>query len=366
MNLHDIIHGIAPLSTHAMEEARERLDILAKPPGSLGQLEGYAVQLAGITGLHDPASGAPANITQRAVLVFAADNGVCDEGIGSAPQSVTMAQAINMTRGLTGMAVLARANRAKVVVADVGMLMPALRAGRPIPDIRDLRVRASTGNIRLEDAMTRAQAETALLRGALLAQEMAVRGYGLLGIGEMGIGNTTTATAVLSALTGVDPDPLVGAGGGIGGDRLLRKRQVVREALARAQVDPEDTIGVLAALGGLDLCAMTGAFLGAAAARLPVVIDGLISSVAALAAACIAPDAAAYMFASHLSEEPGARYALEQLGLRAPLHLCLRLGEGSGCPLFFALLDAAVAIYGQMATFDEAAIDNRYLDDLTS
>lgn len=353
MNLKDIIDGIAPLSAAAMREAQIHLDALAKPPGSLGALEAYAVRLAGITGRMPP------DISRRAVLVFAADNGVVEEGVGSAPQSVTAAQAVNMTRGLTGVATLARAFRASVIVADVGMA-----AQVSAPAVRSMRIRASTGNIRVQDAMRREEAEAAIRAGAMLAQEMAVRGYGVIGVGEMGIGNTTTSAAVLSALTGADSDTLCGIGGGIGEKRLLKKRQVVRDALARAGARPDDPIGVLSKLGGLDLCAMAGAYLGAAAARLPVVLDGLIGCTAALAAACLAPQVTPYLFASHVSGEPGARLALERLGLSAPLHLDMRLGEGSGCPLLFALLDAACAVYSDMATFQAARIDDSYLPEV--
>lgn len=336
-----------------MQQAQAHLDALAKPPGSLGALEAYAIRLAGITGRLPP------DVSRRAVVVFAADNGVCDEGIGSAPISVTRAQTINIARGLTGVATLARAFRASVIACDMGVDAPI-----EYPGVRDLRVRASTGNIRHEDAMTRAQAEEALLKGAAMARELHDRGYGVIGVGEMGIGNTTTSTAVLAALTGADPAPLCGIGGGIGQTRLQIKRAVVTDALRRAKPDPEDPIGVLAALGGLDLCAMAGAYLGAASVRLPVVLDGLIGTVAALCAVRLAPGVRDYLFASHISEEPGAQHALAALGLEAPLHLHLRLGEGSGCPPMFAMLDAACAIYGNMATFEEASIDSSYLEEV--
>ncbi len=353
MELRDILEGIEPLSETAMDTARERLDALAKPLGSLGELEAYAVRLAGITGRTPP------DLSRRAVLVFCADNGVCAEDVGSAPQSVTRAQTINFMRGVTGVAALARAFRARLIVADVGVNEPVA-----CPGVRDLRVRAGTGDIRLEDAMTREEALLAIERGARLAQEAAVRGYGVIGVGEMGIGNTTTSTAVLSALTGMDAGMLAGIGGGIGETRLARKRQVIRDALERAQPDLSDPVGVLAKVGGLDLCAMAGAYLGAAAARLPVVVDGFIGCVAALAAIRLAPEAQPYLFASHLSEEPGAHLALKELGLDAPLRLRMRLGEGSGCPLMFALLDAACAVYADMATFEEAEIDSGYLEDI--
>lgn len=353
MEIQNTILHIAPLDEAAMAAAQARLDALVKPPGSLGDLERYAVRLAGIYGQVPQATG------RRAILVFSADNGVCAEGIGSAPQSVTAAQTVNFVRGVTGVGALAGATNTEVWVADVGMLAPVR-----YPGVRNLRVRAGTGNIRVEDAMTRQEAKTAVLAGMRLAREAAAAGVRAIGVGEMGIGNTTTSTAVLSALTGEDSDRLTGMGGGLGERLQAVKRAVIRDALARAQADASDVMGVLSKLGGLDICAMAGAYLGAASARIPAVIDGYIGCVAALAAVRLAPEVKAYLFASHVSEEPGAALALEALGLEAPLRLRLRLGEGSGCPLLFSLLDAACAVYHKMATFEEARIDPGYLEKL--
>lgn len=347
-----LLDSIQPLNHSAMEAAGRRLDSLAKPIGSLGLLEAYAVRLAGI-------SGGKVDVTKKALLVFCADNGVCDEGIGSAPQSVTLSQCDNLVRGITGAGVLARRFGAEMIVCDVGMRTPS-----HLKQVRQLSVRAGTGNIRVEDAMTRQEAETALLRGADVAQECARRGVQVIGVGEMGIGNTTTSSAVLAALTGIDPDRLIGRGGGINSAMLQKKQTVIHDALARANASAQDVIGVLAKLGGLDICAMAGAYLGAAAAGIPAVIDGFIGNVAALAACRLCPAVREYLFASHLSQEPGAVIALEAVGLQAPLRMQMRLGEGSGCPLLFQLLEAAAAIYNQMGTFAEAGIDNSYLEEL--
>lgn len=336
-----------------MNAARRHLDSLAKPLGSLGLLEQFAVQMAGIAG-----SGMP-DLSRKALLVFCADNGVCAEGIGSAPQSVTLSQCDNLARGITGAGTLARRFGVKMVVADVGMLSPSARA-----DVRDLRVRAGTGNIRVEDAMTREEACQAIERGARLAMACAAEGVGLIGVGEMGIGNTTTSSAVLSVLTGAEPDALIGRGGGINTEMLQKKRIVIHDALARAKAKPDDVPGVLSALGGLDICAMAGAYLGAAASGIPAVIDGFIGNVAGLAACRLCPEVKGYLFASHRSEEPGARVALDAMGLKAPLCLEMRLGEGSGCPLMFEVLEAARAVFTDMGTFSDAGIDNGYLEDL--
>ncbi len=353
MTIHDIIKQITPPNAAAMDAATARLATLIKPEGSLGVLESCAVQLAGIFW------EMPKSLPNKKILVFAADHGLCAEGIGSAPQSLTHMQTLNFTRGITGVAVLARHAGAEMIIADVGVLEPVVHK-----DVRSIRVRAGTGNIRLEDAMTRAEAEEALLRGAELAREAAENGASLLGVGEMGIGNTTASTTVLCALTGLDSDSVTGAGGGIGETRLAKKRQTIHDALARANADPADPIGVLAKLGGLEICAMAGAYLGAASAHTPVVVDGYIGCVAALAAARIAPAVLPYLIPSHQSDEPGAKAALAALGVNAPLHMNMRLGEGSGCPLMFGILDAALCAYHEIATFAEAMIDTAYQEEV--
>ena len=272
------------------------------------------------------------------------------EGVASTPQIVTLQQTINLTRCKTGAAVLAARFSCGVTVCDMGVKIPVND-----PAVLDRRIAAGTCNIAAGPAMTRAQAEQAILTGAQIAMEADAA---LLGIGEMGIGNTTTSSAVLAALLDVDVEAVTGRGGGLTDDAFVHKKEIIRRALAVNQPDPSDPVDVLAKVGGFDLAAMCGAFLGAAAARRPVVIDGFISVVAALCAA------REYLIPSHASCEAGYALAMEALKLRPMLLLDMRLGEGSGCPLAFQILEAACAVMDHMATFDQAGIDDSYLDQL--
>ena len=336
------LRSIRPADRAAMDAAARRQAELAKPPGSLGALEDVSIRLAGLTGR------VKNRIDRCRVLVFAADNGVTAEGVSATPVSVTLSQSINMTRHITGMSALAAAFGDSVVVTDVG-----IDADVRCPEIVDRKIRRSTGDIAREPAMTREQAQRA-------AQD----GMQAVGIGEMGIGNTTTSAAVLAALTGLAPEALTGRGAGLTDDAFRKKKDVIRRALTLHRPDPADPVGVLSAVGGLDLAAMTGAFLGLAAAHVPAVADGLISVVAALCAVRLCPAARDAIFLSHASKEPGYRRAAEELGLAPFLQLGMRLGEGSGCPLAFQVLKAACAVMNGMATFAEAAINDDYLESI--
>lgn len=342
------IQSIRPRDASAERKARARLDALCKPPGSLGKLEDMAAQLHGITG------GAP-SVARRCVLIFCADNGVVMDGVASAPQAVTTIQTINFTKGITGVAVLAKLAGASLRVVDVG-----IAGALTHPQIINEKIRMGTDSIAHGPAMTYEQAIAAIEVGIRQAQQAAAD-HDVLGIGEMGIGNTTTSSAVLACLVDGDIPQLVGRGAGLTDEGIARKTEIVRKASEAARTGG-DIAAILARAGGLDLCAMCGAFLGAAALRKPVVIDGYISVVAALCAYRLCPTVKDYLFASHASEEPGYARALTALGMDAPLNLNMRLGEGSGCPLLFQLLDAALAIETQMATFAEAQIDASYLE----
>ncbi len=347
------IMNIKPASASAAKKARERVDSLVKPIGSLGRLEDYAVQLAAIFG--------KTNLPplKKAIAVFAADNGVWDEGISPVPQSVTAIQAVNMTKGVTGVGVLAACAGADVFVYDMGIRNFPGHKG-----IGDRRVGNGTRSIARGPAMDIEQTIQAITHGIDVAEELCDKGYRLLGCGEMGICNTTTSAAVLCALTGADVEETVGRGAGITDEQLEKKRSVVRTALELSRPDPDNTLEVLATVGGFDIAAMTGFFLGAAYKQVPVVIDGFISAVAALAAYRLNAAAVDYMFASHHSAEPGFGIAMDALGLFAPLQLNMRLGEGSGCPLMFAVLDGAAAMLTKMATFADASIDPSKLVDI--
>lgn len=342
---------IAPADNAAMEKARQRQAELAKPPGSLGKLEDYSIRLAGITG------NVKNEIEKCRVIVLAADNGVTAEGVSSAPTSVTLSQVINMTRHITGMSSLAYYFGNEVVVADLG-----IDTDRKIPGVLDRKIRRSTGNIAKERAITRQQVLDAISVGLDLAADAAKDGVNAVGVGEMGIGNTTTSSAVLSALTGATPESVTGRGGGLTDQAFAVKKQVITQALALHHPDREDVVDVLSAVGGLDLAAMTGVFLGCALQHIPAVVDGFISIVAALCACRLNPNVKDYLFLSHASYEIGYRLAAEELGLEPCLLLDMRLGEGSGCPIAFQILKAACAVMNGMGTFAEAAIQDDYLD----
>jgi len=347
------ISQIEYLDELAMNKARVRQAELAKPPGSLGKLEDISVRLAGITGqLFN-------NTSKRCVIIMSADNGVYEEGVAATPQSVTYSQTVNFMRGIPGVAAVAKQFNADLIVVDVGV-----NADIDHPQIQNRKIRKSTWNIAKGPAMTYDEAVQAVLIGVETAIEAAAKGYSLFGAGEMGIANTTTSAAVLSALTGLEAEKAAGKGAGLTDEVYLHKIHVVRSAIANNKPDPADPIDVLAKVGGFDLAALAGVYIGAAYARVPIVIDGFISMVAALAAARLAPISKEYMFASHASFEHGFVYASQALGIEPCLNLNMRLGEGSGCPIMFAVIDAACGVIRDMGTFAEAEIDDEYLEEI--
>ncbi len=348
------IFDIKETSEAAADKARQRVRNLVKPIGSLGLLEEYAVKLAGVFGR----TNFPP--MKKAVAVFAADNGVWDEGYTPVPQSVTAMQAVNMTKGITGVGALSACAGADVFVYDMG-----IRHFKGAKGIEDRRVGNGTNNIAQGPAMDITQAMQAIAHGIDAAEALADKGYRLLGCGEMGICNTTTSAAVLCALTGADPEDVVGRGAGLTDEQLQTKLDVVRRALSVNQIDSDNVLGVLSAVGGFDIAAMAGFYLGCAYRQIPAVIDGFISAVAALAASRLNPVTAQYMFASHQSAESGFATVMDALQMEAPLKLNLRLGEGSGCPLMMQILDASAAMLQNMATFEEARIDASKLVDIS-
>lgn len=350
MELEMLISAVKPPDEVAMDKARQRQAQLAKPPGSLGRLEGLSVQMAGITGK------VINTIEKKHLLVFAADNGVVEEGVSSAPQSVTLMQTVNLTRYKTGASTLCRHFGAQVTVCDVGV-----NADVPEPKVVDRKIAYGTKNMTKGPAMTRAQAVQAIRTGFDLACRTDAD---VLGVGEMGIGNTTTSAAVLSVLLDVPVETVTGRGGGLTEESFRKKKEVIQKAIQVNVPDKNDVADVLAKVGGFDLAAMCGAFLGAAASRRPVVIDGFISAVAALCAYRLCPCAVSYFVPSHASYEIGYQLAMDAMHLQPMLLLDMRLGEGSGCPLAFEILSAACAVMGDMATFEQAGIDDGYLDEI--
>ena len=345
-----LVREVLPLDRSAMTAAEEYQARLAKPPGSLGRLEEISIQLAGITGhVHNA-------LNKKQLLVFAADNGVVAEGVSSAPQSVTKQQTIDLMRGKTGAAVLAKHFGCGLTVCDVGVNADIYESA-----VLNRKIAYGTQNICTGPAMTREQTLQAILTGAEIARTVDAD---VIGVGEMGIGNTTTSSAVLAVLLGADVEAVTGRGGGITEESFRKKKAVIRTAIEVNRPDRDDVVGVLSKVGGFDLAAMCGAFLGAAAARRPAVIDGLISAAAALCAVRLCPNVRGYLVPSHASFEIGYRLAMEAMDLHPLFDLGMRLGEGSGCPLAFQVLDAACAVINDMATFDEAGINDDYLDEI--
>lgn len=335
--LSSLLHAIPSPDSAAMLRAQQHIDGLLKPPGSLGRLESLAVQLAGMPGL----KGVP-HVGGKAMLVMCADHGVWDEGVAVSPKIVTAIQAANMTRGTTGVCVLAAQAGAKVHVIDVGI------DAELIPGVVNMRVARGCGNIAQGPAMRRSQAEELLLEVIRYTRELADDGVTLFGVGELGMANTTPAAAIVSVLTGSDAEDVVGIGANLPLSRVGNKVDVVRRAIAVNQPDSRDGIDVLAKVGGFDLVGMAGVMLGAASCGLPVILDGFLSYSAALAACQIAPEIKPYLIPSHFSAEKGARTALAHLELEPYLNMGMRLGEGSGAALAMPIVEAACAMYSNM------------------
>jgi nicotinate-nucleotide--dimethylbenzimidazole phosphoribosyltransferase len=330
----------------AAAAAQRRLDALTKPPGSLGRLEELAVRLSALT-------SRPPGVSAPVIFTFAADHGVVVEGVSAYPQSVTAQMVENFLRGGAAVNVLARQAGARVVVADFGVAAPLGVSA----DLVVCRIGDGTLNMARGAAMTRAQAVEALEAGAALAEAAIAEGADLVGTGEMGIGNTTAATAITAAITGAPVEAVTGRGTGVDDAGRERKIAVVRRALELNAPDATDGLDVLGKVGGFEIAGLAGVILAAAAHRVPVALDGFIAGAAALVAVTLAPDARHALFASHRSAEPGHAVALRHLGLEPYLALDMRLGEGTGAALFVPLVRAAAAIYAEMATFKSAGVD---------
>jgi nicotinate-nucleotide--dimethylbenzimidazole phosphoribosyltransferase len=345
--LADTAAAVRPADAAAAAQARDRQDLLTKPPGSLGVLESVSVQLAGIAGECPPPLPEPA-----VVAVFAADHGVHAQRVTPWPQEVTAQMVANfLASGAVVNAVAAQAG-AEVCVVDVGVAADLPAA----PGLLPRKVRAGTADMTVAPAMSRAEAERAVEIGIETARDLVAAGNRCLLTGDMGIANTTASAALIAVFTGADPAEVTGRGTGIDDPTLARKVDVVRQALDRHHPDPADPLGVLAAVGGLEHAALAGFILGGAALRVPVLLDGVIAGAAALAARAFAPDVTAALIAGHLSTEPGARRALAALGLRPLLDLELRLGEGSGAALALPVVTAAARVLRDVATFDSAGV----------
>ncbi|RJE86866.1 nicotinate-nucleotide--dimethylbenzimidazole phosphoribosyltransferase [Paenibacillus sp. 1011MAR3C5] len=340
-----IVSSIAPFDEDAARRAKQHSDQLTKPPGSLGKLEAIAAQLAGATGQLWP------DLSKRAVIVMAGDHGVCEEGISAFPQAVTPQMVHNFLNGGAAVNVLARQAGAEVVCVDIGVA-----AELKHDSLVSRKVVWGTRNMAKEPAMTRLEALEAILTGIAVAEAQIAKGTRLFATGEMGIGNTTASAAITSVLANLSPELTVGRGTGINDGVLAHKIEVVKRAIERNQPNPDDGLDVLAKVGGAEIAGLVGVIIGAAANRCPVVIDGYISTTAALVASRLAPRTVPYMLASHLSHELGHARLMEAIGLSPLIHLEMRLGEGTGAVLSFHLLDASLLLMQEMATFDSAGI----------
>lgn len=340
------VSHITALDASAMTAVRAREDILTKPPGSLGRLEELAIKVAGITGQTAP------RLEHRVMITMAGDHGVAAEGVSAYPAAVTEQMVYNFLRGGAAINVLARQAGARVVVVDMGVAADLASHA----DLVHMKVAPGTANMAHGPAMTRSQAVQAIESGITVLQRELTRGLDIVGTGDMGIGNTTASSAIVAAITGAPVSAITGRGTGLNDSQLAAKIAVIERALALNRPDPRDPLDVLAKVGGFEIAGLAGVILGAAAAHKPVVIDGFISGAAALIAAELCPQARDYMIAAHSSVEIGHRVVLERLELVPLLNLNLRLGEGTGAVLAMHIVEAALRILSEMATFAEAGV----------
>lgn len=338
---------IEKVKIELLELAQTRLDSLTKPVGSLGRLEEFAQKIVAITGQEIPLP-----FSKKAIFTFAGDHGVTEEGISLYPKEVTEQMVYNFIKGGAGINVLARHAGADVIVVDIGVACDF--AGQP--DLLIRKIVRGTKNMRKGPAMTREEAEKCIDTGIALAMEYADKGYNIFGTGDMGIGNTTPSSAIAAVITGKSVSGVTGRGTGISDDILKHKIKVIEDAISLNKPDPKDPVDVLSKVGGAEIGGIAGLILGAASRKIPVVVDGFISTAGALIAYTIEPAVADYMFAAHNSIETGHKIMLDAIGLRPILDMDLRLGEGTGAALAMHIVEGGLKIYREMATFDEAGV----------
>jgi nicotinate-nucleotide--dimethylbenzimidazole phosphoribosyltransferase len=350
--LDETISGIPALDRAAMHAARDRLDRLTKPRDSLGRLEEIVVQLAGVRGAAMP------SIERRAIVVMAADHGVAAHGVSAYPSAVTGQMVENFLAGGAAINVLGRRLGARLIVVDMGVAAPV----QPRDGLVSRRLGAGTRDLSAEPAMSRDQAMRGIETGIEVAADLATEGIELVIPGEMGIGNSTAAAAIVAVLTERPASAATGRGTGLSDAELARKIDIIDAAIARHGLSAADPIGVLAAVGGFEIAGLVGLLLGAAAGRLAIVLDGFIVGAAALVAVAIAPALRPHLIAGHRSAEAGHGVVLDALGLQPILELDLRLGEGSGAAVALSVVDASLQMHREMATFEEAAVSGRSAD----
>ena len=343
MNLiESISRNIYPLEEKYMQQAKLRLDRLIKPTGSLGKMENICVQLSGIYGRKY------FDTSKKVIIAFGADHGVYEEGVAPDPQNITILQFQNFPKKINGVGTISKFVGADVLSIDIG-----INCDEKIEGVLDYKIRKGTSNMAKGPAMTRDEAEKCLAIGIEMAEKCIQEDYTLIGIGEMGIANTTPSTAIISVFGDCDPKEITGMGAGLKKELLMHKADVIRKSIELNKPNKNDAIDVLSKVGGFEIGAMSGVILACAANRVPVVLDGFISYAAALIAYNINPKTKNYMIASHLSAEPGAKKALNMMGLKPFLDMDMRLGEGSGAALAFNIIEASNYVYKNMATFDE-------------
>jgi nicotinate-nucleotide--dimethylbenzimidazole phosphoribosyltransferase len=349
MQLEEIIKQIKPLDDSAMQSAQARQNMLTKPHGSLGRLEELSIQLAGIYRKSIP------SLKDKVIITMAGDHGVVAEGVSAFPQEVTSQMVLNFLHGGAAINVLSRHVGARVVVVDMGVEHDF----EPHPSLVVKKVAKGTANMTLGPAMTHAQAEQSILSGVEVIEAEIKRGLDIVGTGEMGIGNTTPSAAIAATLTGETPAKIAGRGTGVDDEGLKRKISAIERALAVNQPNPKDGLDVLAKMGGFEIGGLAGVILGAAANGKPVMVDGFISTAAAMIAVTIAPAARAYLISAHRSQEFGHGLMLNWLGLKPLFDFDLRLGEGTGAALGISMAEAACKILSEMATFGEAGVSDK-------
>ena len=343
MKINDLCKAIKPIDEQAVMESQKRWNSIAKPLHSLGKLEDAIIRIAGITG------DATMHLEKKGLVTMCADNGVVEEGVTQAGQEVTAIVTENFLTGAATASVMCKKVGADIFPVDIGVAVDTNAINRKIA--------YGTKNFAHTPAMTREEAEKAILVGIQMVQDLKEQGYGILATGEMGIGNTTTSSAVVSVLLGKPVEEMTGRGAGLNREGFNKKILTIKNAIQLHNPDSEDAIDVLSKVGGLDLAGIAGVFLGGAIYRVPILIDGFISAAGALCAARICPKTKDFMLATHVSKEPAAVMILKELGLEAPLHCDMCLGEGTGAVAFYPILDLANEVYTKMSTFEDIKVE---------
>jgi len=351
--LKETIDKITVSDSEAMKKASKHVDNLTKPLGSLGKLEEIAIRFAGITGKVFN------KVSKKNIIVMCADNGICEEGVSCADQIITEVMTNGIPEMKTGVGVLASFANAELTVVDIGV-----KGNIANPKVINKKINKGTSNMCLGQAMTREEAIKAIEVGIEITDNLCNEGYDLFGTGEMGIGNTSTSVAIIASLLDVDVEELVGRGVGLTQEQFENKKRVLKRSLEINKPNKDDVIDVLSKVGGFDIAGLCGCFLSAAKNKKPIVIDGVISCAAALCAYMLKPECKDYMFTSHKSDEKAVNYVFNHIGLNPILYLDMRLGEGSGCPLAFNVIEAALHVASNMATFQDVGIDDESKNNL--